>query len=90
MNPMPWTWKLIRANCTGCGICADVCREGALSMPREAAYPEPVPGGCTGCRACLEECPFDAVALEETEGVRKQPLHVDGRRVDGRRTEDPP
>ncbi len=70
---MPWTWRLIRENCTGCGICADVCKEDALAMPREAAYPSPVPDRCTGCRTCMEECPFDAVELEEREGESISP-----------------
>jgi len=78
---MPWTWKLIQANCTGCGICADVCREEALFMPRNAAYPAPVPAKCTGCGTCVEECPFDAVELEEAEEVRRQSPRAGGERA---------
>ncbi len=62
---MAWTWRLVEENCTGCGICADLCREEALVMPREAPYPAPLPGKCTGCRTCLDECPFGAIQLEE-------------------------
>ncbi len=64
---MEFEWKLLLENCTGCGICADVCVFGAIHMPRDASYPEGVPGECTGCAACLEECPFDAVEVCELE-----------------------
>lgn len=56
-------WKLIRENCTGCGICADVCDFDAINMTPEMAYPEPVPDACTGCLDCQEECPFDAIVV---------------------------
>ncbi len=59
-----WTWRLLQENCTGCGICADVCKEGAVLMPRETAYPRAIPGKCTGCGTCLQECPFDAIRVE--------------------------
>ncbi len=60
---MNWEWKLIDQNCTGCGICVDVCSLGALEMTVEMAYPRSVPGKCEGCRDCIEECPFDAIEL---------------------------
>lgn len=63
---MDWEWKLIIENCTGCGICFDVCPEGAISMDREMAYPKPVEGECIGCMTCVEECPFDAIEVNET------------------------
>jgi len=63
-----WEWTLLRGECTGCGVCADLCTHGALRMPREAAYPEPVPGRCAGCMTCVEECPFDAIDLRERSG----------------------
>ena len=66
-NTGPWEWRLLEGNCTGCGICADVCEEKALEMPREAAYPKAVPGKCTGCGTCARECPFDALRVEMLE-----------------------
>ncbi len=62
---MEWEWKLIRRECTGCGICADVCRYDAIKMTRQTAYPEPGPCQCVGCMACVEQCPFDAVEVRE-------------------------
>ena len=66
-SPGRWEWRLREENCTGCGICADVCEEEALEMPREAAYPKAVPGKCTGCGTCARECPFDALRVEMLE-----------------------
>ncbi|MCK4646768.1 MAG: 4Fe-4S binding protein, partial [Candidatus Aminicenantes bacterium] len=37
---MAWEWKLLIQNCTGCGICVDVCAEDAIKMTRDMAYPE--------------------------------------------------
>ena len=62
---MYWKWKLIKANCTGCGICFDVCPEEAIEMRRDMAYPEPVDEKCIGCRECVQECPFDAIEVNE-------------------------
>ena len=67
---MVWEWRLLLGACTGCGICADLCTHQALHMPRETAYPVPVPDRCTGCRTCVEECPFDAIDLRELSGER--------------------
>lgn len=62
---MQWTWTLIRQECTGCGICADVCTYEAVRMNPEMPYPDPVPSRCVGCMACVEQCPFDAVEVRE-------------------------
>jgi ferredoxin len=60
-----WVWRLIERDCTGCGICADVCPHGAIRMTPEMAYPEPIEPRCVGCMECVEQCPFDAVRVEE-------------------------
>jgi ferredoxin len=60
---MGWEWKLIVKECTGCGICADVCPHGAIQMSREMAYPEPVLLKCVGCLDCIAECPFGAIEV---------------------------
>jgi Pyruvate/2-oxoacid:ferredoxin oxidoreductase delta subunit len=62
---MAWEWRLIQENCTGCGICADVCPHDAIRMPREVAYPLPVPAACVGCMICIDECPFAALEVRE-------------------------
>ena len=63
---MQWRWILRQSDCTGCGICADVCPQGAIAMSPDMAYPREAPTACTGCLSCVEECPFDAI--EVTEG----------------------
>ncbi len=67
---MDWNWQLIEENCTGCGICFDVCPEEAIEMDRQMAYPQPVEGKCIGCMACVQECPFDAI--EVVDNVQKE------------------
>jgi ferredoxin len=62
---MDWDWRLVQENCTGCGICADVCPHGAIVLTREMAYPEPVPSRCIGCMVCVDQCPFDAIDVKE-------------------------
>lgn len=62
---MPWEWKLVQRQCTGCGICADLCPHGAIHMPREVAYPEVVSMRCIGCMTCVEQCPLVAIEVVE-------------------------
>jgi len=59
-----WCWSLVRDECTGCGICADLCSEGAILMTPDMPLPEPIPGRCTGRRTCVGECPFEAIVVE--------------------------
>jgi caffeyl-CoA reductase-Etf complex subunit CarE len=65
---MDWQWTLIVQECTGCGICADVCPHAAIAMPPALAYPQPVAGRCVGCMLCVDECPFDAVEVKDEAG----------------------
>jgi len=66
---MQWRWILCESECTGCGICADVCQDAAIAMERSQAYPQPVPKKCVGCFLCVAECPVDAVEVcEEPHG----------------------
>ncbi len=62
---MDWAWNLVAKQCTGCGICADVCRYAAIRMTRDMAYPEGVVGQCVGCMVCVEQCPFAAIEVRE-------------------------
>ena len=70
--PTDWEWELIRRECTGCGICVDVCPHAALTMPRELAYPEPVPQACVGCLDCVQECPVDAIVVRPLAATRSE------------------
>jgi ferredoxin len=60
---MEWEWKLIRRECTGCGICDDVCPHDAITMTRGMSYPEGGPSPCVGCMLCVDQCPFGAIEV---------------------------
>lgn len=54
--------------CTACGICAEVCRFGALIAPDDSgcgsAY-QVEALSCEGCAACFYQCPEEAIRMEE-------------------------
>ena len=66
---MDYDWQLQIQDCTGCGICFDVCDFDAIEMTRDMAYPEAVSGACTGCLVCEDECPFGAIVVIEAGAV---------------------
>jgi len=47
--------------CTNCGACAEVCREGAIEMRDEVLHF--VADRCIGCGDCIAACPQDAVGI---------------------------
>ena len=49
--------------CTGCGICADVCRFDAIAMSGEGGSFRVDPLACEGCATCYYQCPEEAVQL---------------------------
>ncbi|MGQ9626448.1 MAG: ATP-binding protein [Anaerolineae bacterium] len=53
--------------CTGCGLCAEVCRFEAVqppSSPKAETYViDPI--ACEGCAVCYYQCPAEAIRLEE-------------------------
>jgi len=54
--------------CTGCGICAEVCRFGAVQQreqTEEGAVYGIDPVACEGCGVCVHECPESAIDFPE-------------------------
>ena len=55
--------------CIGCGTCARVCPETAITMDKKMAKPKPVTDYdyCKGCGICAAECPVKAIKMELEE-----------------------
>ena len=45
-------------DCVGCGACADVCPQDAISVDDIAVIDA---GKCVDCGACVDECPAGAI-----------------------------
>ena len=60
--------EIDEAKCTGCGLCANACHEGAIAMVDGKAklvkddY-------CDGMGDCLPECPAGAIRIVEREAA---------------------
>jgi ferredoxin len=50
--------------CTGCGVCADVCPNDAIRIDKQAVVD---PGRCTACAACVSACPNGAIIITQQE-----------------------
>jgi len=48
------------SGCTGCGICQELCPQGAVRVSHVAAID---PERCTGCGICVQYCPQGAIRL---------------------------
>ena len=49
------------SRCTGCGICINICPQGAIKMDNIARVNEL---RCTGCGICINICPNKAIFLK--------------------------
>jgi MinD superfamily P-loop ATPase len=49
--------------CTGCGICAEVCRFEAIAFINDCFAVEPL--NCEGCGYCRRVCPENAITMAE-------------------------
>jgi ferredoxin len=50
-----------REECAGCGICYDVCPEGAIAIDITARIDS---RKCTACLECVNRCPRGAIAIK--------------------------
>jgi len=55
-------------DCTGCGICRDLCRFGAIRIKKEGIDSLLVvdPVSCEGCGVCVQFCPEKAIDFPES------------------------
>jgi len=61
--------KVIVENCTGCGVCEQVCPYGAIEVVDGKAK---VKDNCVFCGICVESCSFEALELVEEEKEIKE------------------
>ena len=50
------------SKCTACGVCANVCPQGAIMISNLARVNTAL---CTGCGVCVGACPNSAISLVE-------------------------
>lgn len=59
--------------CVGCGLCADSCQFGALSVDDGTAAVDPI--ACMGCGVCVSKCAEGALSLVR-DPDRGEPLEI--------------
>lgn len=55
-------------DCTGCGLCAEICPFGLPQSNGNGKFEILHPELCTECSACQRNCPVHAIILNEQKG----------------------
>ncbi len=55
-------------DCTGCGVCEEVCRFDAIGRAEDGATYFVRDMSCEGCGVCVSACPVGAIDFPEREG----------------------
>ena len=55
--------RVNHAQCTGCGICIDICPSTAISLVNGIAEIDIF--ACTLCQKCVKDCPVGAISIVE-------------------------
>jgi MinD superfamily P-loop ATPase len=63
-------FEIDSAVCTGCGLCADVCRFNAIRGDAAKRSFAIIPELCERCGACLDRCPAQAIRSFEKQAGR--------------------
>jgi NAD-dependent dihydropyrimidine dehydrogenase PreA subunit len=69
-----------RTQCTGCGVCVDVCPTGAISLDESEGVSTINSALCSECLLCLDVCPNGAI--QQAESFEVMPV-VQGKAVEG-------
>jgi len=59
--------KLVTENCTGCGMCVEVCPHGVFALKDKKAVITDR-DGCMECGACALNCGFGALLVDKGVG----------------------
>jgi len=60
-QPASFRVAVQQERCRGCGICEEVCPQGAIRVREVAVIDQE---RCIGCGICVEECPHGALYLK--------------------------